>query len=113
MYVDDAGKKSQMDMGGSQLFQQLNNLIVASINGDMFDSSEFDISYFKKGADSKVHFMPKNKELAKYIKTFQLVFNPRGEVVQVKMIEPSGDYTQIDFSDRIVNKPLPDAVFVP
>ncbi|MCG2460171.1 outer membrane lipoprotein carrier protein LolA [Flavobacteriaceae bacterium F89] len=111
MYVDDEGNKSQMDMGGSKLFEQLNQLIVNSVKGDMFQEDEFYITYFKKGNDNEVHFVPKNKNLSKYIKAFHLVFNPKGEVIQVRMIEPSDDYTQITFSHRTVNKPLPDAVF--
>ena len=111
MYVDDAGNKSQMDVGGNKLFEQLNQLIIDSVKGDMFQETEFDITYYKKGGDSEVHFEPKNKSLAKYIKAFHLVFNPKGEVTQVKMIEPSDDYTQIIFSNRILNKPLSDAVF--
>lgn len=111
MYIDDAGKKSQMDMGGSKLFEQLNQLIVNSVKGDMFQEDEFVISYYKMGSDSEVHFFPKSKNLAKYIKAFHLTFNPKGEVVQVKMLEPTDDYTQIDFSHRTVNQPLPDAVF--
>ena len=113
MYVDDEGNKSQMDMGSSKLFEQLNQLIVNSVKGDMFQENEFEISYYKLGSDSEVHFVPKNKSLVKYIKAFQLVFNPKGEVIQVKMIEPSDDYTLITFSNRIVNKPLPNAVFAP
>ena len=113
MYDNDAGNKSQMEMGGSKLFEQLNQLIVNSVKGDMFQEDKFDISYYKMGSDSEVHFVPKSKNLTKYIKAFHLVFNPKGEVIQVKMIEPSDDYTQIDFSHRTINKPLPDAVFAP
>ena len=113
MYIDDAGNKNQMDMGGSKLFEQLNQLIIDSIKGDMFQEGEFDITYYKKGGDSEVYFEPKNKSLAKYIKAFHLVFNPKGEVIQVKMIESPDDYTQIIFSNRSVNKTLADAVFVP
>src|SRR5690606_37391586 len=103
MYVDDSGNKSQMDMGGNKLFEQLNQLIINSVKGDMFQEKEFDITYYKKGDDSEVHFEPKNKNLVKYIKAFHLIFNPEGEVIQVKMIEPSGDYTLIAFSNRTVN----------
>src|SRR5690606_13370569 len=68
MYVDDSGNNSQMDMGGSKLFEQLNQLIVNSVKGDMFNEDEFDIAYYKKESDSEVYFTPKSKSLSKYIK---------------------------------------------
>lgn len=112
LYVNNEGDKSNVALGSNKLFKQLNKLIADSIKGDMFDSNEFNISYFKNKADSEVHFSPKDASFSKYIKAFHLTFNERGEVIEVKMVEPSNDYTQIVFSNRKVNQTLPDEVFV-
>ncbi|SDD63278.1 outer membrane lipoprotein carrier protein [Pricia antarctica] len=111
LYINDDGNKSNMDVGGNKIFTQLNQLITASIRGDLFDDDQFDISYFKKDRNSLVSFTPKDAQFAEFIKTFQMIFNPAGEVIQVKMIEPSDDYTQIVFSSRKTNQPLSDADF--
>jgi len=111
LYINDNGNKSNMDMGSNKIFKQLNQLITASIKGDMFDATEFEVSYFKINKNSKVHFNPKDKQFAEFIKSFHITFNTKGEVQEVKMIEPSDDYTQIIFSNRTTNKPLSDAVF--
>ncbi len=111
LYINNEGDKNNVDIGSNKLFKQLNTLIANSIKGDMFDSNEFDISYFKKDGQSEVHFAPKDADFAEFIKTFHITFNKKGEVAEVKMVEPSGDYTQIIFSNREVNKTLPDAVF--
>jgi len=111
LYINDNGNKSNMDMGSNKIFKQLNQLITASIKGDMFDATEFEVSYFKIDKNSKVHFNPKDKQFAEFIKSFHITFNTKGEVQEVKMIEPSDDYTQIIFSNRTTNKPLSDAVF--
>lgn len=111
LYINNEGNKSNIDTGSNKLFRQLNNLISASITGDMFNSEEFDISYFKKGAYSEVHFSPNDKKFLKYIKEFHILFNAHAEVSEVKMIEPSNDYTRIVFSNRLTNQDLPDAVF--
>ncbi len=113
LYINDDGDKSDMNVGGNKIFTQLNQLITASIRGDLFDDEQFDISYFKKDGNSLVHFMPKDVQFAEFIKTFHITFNPTGEVVAVKMIEPSDDYTQIVFSGRETNQPLSDADFTP
>lgn len=111
LFINDNGNKSDMDMGSNKIFKQLNHLITASIKGDMFDNSEFDVLYFKNDAGSEVHFTPTDKQFSEFIKVFHITFNNIGEVQQVKMIEPSDDYTQIVFSNRNTNKPLSDEVF--
>lgn len=111
LFINDNGNKSDMDMGSNKIFKQLNQLITASIKGDMFDASEFDVLYFKSDGVSEVHFTPVDTQFSEFIKVFHITFNDNGEVVAVKMIEPSDDYTQIVFSNRSTNKPLADAVF--
>ncbi len=111
LYINDDGNKSNMDVGGNKIFTQLNQLITASIRGDLFDDDQFDISYFKKDDNSMVDLTPKDAQFAEFIKAFHMTFNKTGEVVEVKMIEPSDDYTQIVFSGRKTNQPLSDADF--
>ncbi len=111
LFINDNGAKSDMDLGSNKVFKQLNQLITASIRGDMFDDTAFEINYFIKEDNSLVHFMPKDEQFATFIKAFHISFNAVGEVEEVKMIEPSDDYTQIIFSNRTLNQPLPDAVF--
>jgi len=111
LYIDDAGNKSNIDVGSSKIFEQLNELITASIRGDMFDEEQFSISYFTKGGKSLVHFLPKDEQFSEFIQVFHLTFNAKGEVDEVKMIEPSGDYTKIIFANRSLNQPLSDADF--
>lgn len=111
LYINNEGEKSNVDIGSNKLFKQLNKLISASVTGDMFNSEEFNIVYFKRDSNNEVHFAPKDKKFAKYIKEFHIIFNEEAEVSEVKMIEPSSDYTHIVFSDRTTNLDLPDAVF--
>lgn len=111
LYINDDGNKSNMDVGGNKIFTQLNQLITASIRGNLFDDDQFDISYFKKDGNSLVYLIPKDAQFAEFIKAFHMTFNPAGEVIEVKMIEPSDDYTHIVFSGRKTNQPLSDADF--
>jgi len=111
LFINDEGKKSNVDIGSNKLFKQLNKLIVNSVKGDMFDDNEFDIAYFKKEVNSEVHFSPKDKDFSKFIKAFHITFNKQGHVIELKMIEPSEDYTKIVFNNRSINKPLSDAIF--
>lgn len=111
LFINDNGNKTNMDLGSNKLFKQLNQLITASISGDMFIAEEFDIAYFKEKKKYIVHFSPKDVQFSEFIKSFHITFSELGEVMEVKMIEPSDDYTHIIFSNRIENQSIPDAVF--
>ena len=111
LFINDEGKKSNIDIGSNKLFKQLNNLIISSVKGDMFDDSKFDMEFFKEGTGSFVRFNPKDKKFSKYIKTFQITFNDLGDVTEVKMIEPSEDYTRIVFINKQINEDIDETVF--
>lgn len=110
--INDGGTKSDINVNSSKLFKKLNELIVNSVTGDMFDEEGFDILYFKEGDKYKIVFASKDKKLAGLIETFILHFQKEtGAVLDVKMIEPSQDYTKIIFTNRIENAKLNDEVF--
>ena len=111
LYINDEGNKSDINIGSNKMFTQLNKLIINSVKGDMFDDAEFNIDYFNLGNYSLVHFSPKDKKFAKYIKTFHITFNEKGDVVEVKMIEPSEDYTKIVFTNKVLNQTIDETVF--
>jgi len=110
--INDAGKKSNMNAGGSKMFGKLAKLIVGSVNGNMFDEKEFTITYFKSKDYNVTKLVPKDKAIKKYIQQMELYFDKKGNMVsEVKMIEPSNDYTRIVFKNKAVNAPVPDSVF--
>lgn len=112
LLINDSGTKSKVDIGSSKMFKKLNQLIVNSVKGNMFDDTDFDITYLKTPTSNKAIFIPKDKKLIAYIASFELLFNKKDATVEeVKMIEPSEDYTRIVFKNRELNTPIGDAVF--
>lgn len=112
LLINDGGTKSNVDIGNSKRFKKLNQLIIKSVKGNMFDDDDFIISYLKNGSANKAIFKPKDKKIANYIASFELLFNKTdGTVLEVKMIEPSKDFTRIVFSNRVLNSTINDAVF--
>ena len=112
LLINDGGTKSKVEIGSSKLFKKLNELIVKSVKGNMFDDSDFEVSYFTSSEVNKAIFSPKDRKIATYIASFELYFNKlNGAVTEVKMVEPSGDFTRILFSNRLLNSTLNDAIF--
>ncbi len=110
--INDGGKRSNVDLAGSKLFKNMNTLIVKSISGDMFDDKMFSIKYLKTKKNYLAYFTTKDKNLKKIIAKFALYFDKRTKKVNiVKMIEPSGDYTEITFKNRRENRKINDKVF--
>ena len=44
IYINDEGKKSQMDAKSNKTFAKINKLIVGSVSGQLFDDKEFTIT---------------------------------------------------------------------
>lgn len=112
LLINDGGTKSKVDIGNSKLFKNLNQLIVNSVKGNMFDDEAFKVSFFKTSKYFKAVFEPKDKKIAQYIASFELLFNKDdAQVYEVKMVEPSNDFTRIIFSNRVLNSTINDSIF--
>ena len=110
--INDSGTKSNVDLGNSALFKKLNELIINSVKGNLFQDSDFSMDYFKSPDYYKVIFIPRDEKIKSYIASFILFFEKENaNVLEVKMIEPSKDFTRIVFTDRLINKPLDNEVF--
>ncbi len=112
VFINDQGKKNTVDAGNSKLFEKINKMIVGSVSGNVFDDKEFTISYFKTKEFYITKLLPKTKEVQKYIKQIDLFF-PINDVTvsQVKLIEPSGDFTKIVFKNKQLNAKIDDSAF--
>jgi len=110
--INDSGSKSNVDLGSSALFKKLNELIINSVKGNLFQDADFSMDYFKSPNYYKVIFIPKDEKIKSYIASFILFFDKEdANVLEVKMVEPSKDFTRIVFTDRLINKPLDNEVF--
>ncbi|MBD3582174.1 LolA family protein [Flavobacterium selenitireducens] len=112
IFINDEGKKSQMDAKSNKTFSKINKLIVGSVSGQMFDDKEFAISYYKSAGFDIARFVPKDASLKKYIKQVELSFDKKeGTVEQVRLLESETDYTKIVFKNKILNAKVDDSAF--
>lgn len=112
LYINDEGKKSKVDLGSNALFEKLNILIVNSINGKMLESEDFKITYSQTNEYFIANLLPTNKVILKLFKEIVLSFDKNDFMIyRVKLIGPSGDYTQIYFKELKINTPIDDSVF--
>lgn len=114
IYINDEGKKSSVDLQGNKKFEKLNQLIVGSVSGNLFDTNDFIITFAKTDKSRIAKLQTKLKDVKKYIKEIQLTFySGQSTVTEVKLIEPSDDYTKILFTNKSLNKTINASVFNP
>ncbi|MGU9937245.1 outer membrane lipoprotein carrier protein LolA [Empedobacter brevis] len=114
IYINDEGKKSSVDLQGNKKFEKLNQLIVGSVSGNLFDTNDFVITFSKTDKARIAKLQPKLKDVKKYIKEIQLTFySGQSTVTEVKLIEPSDDYTKILFTNKSLNQTINASVFNP
>lgn len=112
LYINDAGKKSDINLASNKVFKKLNDLIARSVSGDMMDENQFVMSFYKNKDTYIAKLLPKDQTLKSMFKEIVLSFGNEAFLVSsVKLIEPSGDYTLINFKNVSVNQPIKDAVF--
>lgn len=112
LYINDSGKKSDVDLASSKTFKSLNNLIVKSVKGDMFDEGQFKISYAENPSFYIVSFIPYDKTMNSLVKEFIIKFDKISlDVIEVKMKESSEDYTLLKFLNQRLNVSVPDSEF--
>jgi len=112
MLMKDDKKTSQMDMHRSKVFQQLNNIIVGSINGSLFNGKDFSVSFSESNNQVRVELKPLSKMLKNFLSTIVLVLDKKDfTAVRIEMNEVSGDNTILSFSSKQINGAVDDALF--
>lgn len=111
VFINDQGKKSTVD-ANSKMFEKINKMIVGSVSGNMFDDKEFTIAYFKNKDSYIIRLTPKTASIKKYINQIDLHFPMSDTTVsEVKLTEPSGDFTRIVFKNKQLNAKIDDSIF--
>lgn len=112
MLMQDDKKTSQMDMHRSKAFQQLNNIIVGSINGSLFNSKDFTATFFENATQVKVQLKPVSKMMRNFLSNIVLVLDKKDfTAVRIEMNEASGDNTILTFTNKNLNNQLEESLF--
>jgi len=112
LFINDEGVKSNIDLSSNKTFKSLNNLIIKSVRGDMFDDKLFDMQYFKTQKKYVIKFIPKENSLKSMISVFILSFDKKSlDVLEIKMKENEEDYTLLKFTNQKINTAVSDEIF--
>lgn len=105
---EDQGQK-QYDIQGNKMFQEMNRFISGCIQGDILkNSGEYQISYFEDSKSYYVSLVPHAEKMRQMLQEVRIWFNRDDLTVsRISMVEPGGDYTKIEFTNKKLNTDIP------
>lgn len=111
-YIKDNGKVKKFDMNSNRIFKQVNELMLAAVKGDILESADYKITYFEGTDLFLAELLPLQKIMKEYVKNILIYFDKKDfSVSKFRMTELSGDYTEVEFSNKKTNIPLENSIF--
>lgn len=111
--IDDGDDIKEYDVTSNKAFQEVNNLIINSVKGDLLKDKKFTVTAFENTTTYKVKLIPKDKEMVKILSKIELYFSKKDlNIFKVKMIENAEDFTIISFKNKKINETIPTSTFI-
>jgi hypothetical protein len=114
MLIQDEEEKNKIDIRNNKMLAEINSIIIGCVQGNLFnDEKKFLSSFFENSGSFLVKLKPIASNLKEYFSEIRILFDKNDlSVTQFEMVEPSGDYTRIDFSGEKINTSIPDEKFL-
>lgn len=111
--IKDEDKISSYDLSGNKTFEKVNEMIIGSIQGDLLlEEQDYRYEFKESSQQYLVELFPKQAKVQEFMKSIKIYFSKKDySVQQLQMMEQSGDFTRITFSNKKINGNISDAVF--
>jgi len=106
--------KTELDMKGNAIFEQVNNIMIASVSGNILDNKDYGIQVFENTRFYLILMKPTSQAISTLISQMELYVDKNSySVTKIKMIESGSDYSEISFSNLIINEEFDEGLFTP
>lgn len=110
--IEEKGSKKTMDISRSKQFEKISQAIQSNMNGEIYQGTEFLLSYFQTNKQYILKLDPLAKDVKKAMKQLVLYFDKSSyQVSEVKLLDNSNGFTRFVFSNHKLNEAIADAVF--
>lgn len=111
--IKDEDKVSSYDLSGNKTFEKVNEMIIGSIQGNLLlEEQDYRYEFKESKQQYLVELFPIKAKVQEFMKSIRVYFSKKDySVQQLQMIEQSGDFTRITFSNKKINGNISDAVF--
>ena len=109
IFIRDESGMKQYEIGSNRMFQEMNRFISGCIQGDILkDDADYRIEYRENEREYFVTLEPKSQALYDMLNEVQIAFDRDDLTVnRITMVEPGGDFTRIDFVNKVLNTDIP------
>jgi outer membrane lipoprotein-sorting protein len=109
IYIKDDQNQKQYDMQSNKMFQEMNKFISGCIQGDILkNEQDYKIGYFEDAKSYYVSLVPISEKMKQMLQEVRIWFNRNDlTVMRIAMMEPGGDYTKIEFTNKQLNTDIP------
>jgi outer membrane lipoprotein-sorting protein len=111
--IKDEKKTNKYDMNSNKVFKEINDIMLSCVQGTIFKSSKFKTSYFENDKGYKLELIPQAKNMKETFKKINLYFDKNvTSVSKMEMIENNDDLTSLDFTNKKLNAPIAETIFI-
>ena len=110
--IDSDGKTNNFDAGSNRMMSQMSALIAACMTGDLEQlSSNYELTFKENEARYRIEVVPRGSAKT-YMKSIDIFLDKKDfTVCQLKITEPSDDFTEYVFTGHKKNIAFPDEKF--
>ncbi|ASZ11468.1 outer membrane lipoprotein carrier protein LolA [Chitinophaga pendula] len=108
----DGHKEHKVSAKSNKLFEQINKITIDCVKGSVLDNKDFTSRILENNQQYQLEMVPVAAALKQYFKAIQLLVDKKDfSVSGIRMLEVSGDDTNITFLHKQLNTDIPDAIF--
>jgi outer membrane lipoprotein-sorting protein len=109
IYIKEEKDQKQYDIQSNKMFREMNKFISGCIQGDILENEkDYKIGYFEDSHNFFVTLVPVAEKMRQMLNEIQIWFDRTDlTVARIRMMEPGGDYTKIDFVNKKLNTDIP------
>ncbi|HRH65755.1 MAG TPA: outer membrane lipoprotein carrier protein LolA [Bacteroidia bacterium] len=112
VYIRDGKKESTISTSSNKIFRQVSQIMLDCVSGTVLSNTDFSVRVFENKTNYLIEMTPVSRGMKEFFKTIQVYAGKSDySVEKVDMIELSGDFTTLNFTNKEINSELPDAVF--
>jgi outer membrane lipoprotein-sorting protein len=111
--IKDEKKTTKYDMNSNKVFKEINDIMLSCVQGTIFRSNKFKTSYYENAQFYKLELIPQVKNMKETFKKINLYFDKNvTSVAKMEMIETNEDLTSLDFTNKKLNAPIAETIFI-
>lgn len=111
--IKDGQKISKYDVQSNKMFKEINDMMVGMVQGRLLSNKMFKMTFLEDDKHFIIQSKPLQKSKKEFLEDIFLYFDKKDlGVSKINITEPSGDNTEINFTNRQTNAEVPDEKFV-